>query len=86
MTNKTFFKSRKDSLFSISIIGIACFLIGIDVYSIILYQGHESGQGALAQYFTCRCWINIVDVFPNELQPVKRRWELVIHVVLSKEK
>jgi len=38
MTNKTFFKSRKDPLFSISIIGIACFLIGIDVYSIILYQ------------------------------------------------
>lgn len=38
MTNKTFFKSRKDPLFSISIIGIACFLIGIHVYSIILYQ------------------------------------------------
>ncbi len=38
MTKKVFFKSRKDPLFSIPIIGIACFLIGIDVYSIVLNQ------------------------------------------------
>ncbi len=38
MIKKTFFKSRKDPLFSVSIIGIACLLIGMDVYSFILYQ------------------------------------------------